>query len=59
MNRYDVCALILKEVGLEDIIWKLLEKDYDKYKNNSRDIRLCTAKVKSYNIKFFRIRKWN
>lgn len=52
LNRYDVCALILKEVGLEDRIGELLEKDNDKYKNNSRDIRLCTDKVKSYNIKF-------
>ncbi|MBU3073655.1 SDR family oxidoreductase [Clostridium estertheticum] len=52
LNRYDICSLILKEVGLEHKIDELLEKDYDKYKNHSRDIRLCTDKINNYNINF-------
>ncbi|MBW9150941.1 sugar nucleotide-binding protein [Clostridium estertheticum] len=52
LNRYDICSLILKEVGLEHRIDELLEKDYGKYKNHSRDIRLCTDKIKNYNMNF-------
>ena len=52
LSRYDICSLILKEIGLEHKIDKLLEKDLDKYKSHSRDIRLCTDKIKKYNIEF-------
>ena len=52
LNRYDTCCLILKEVGLGHRIDELLEKDLDKYKDNTRDIRLCTDKIKSYGIEF-------
>jgi len=52
LNRYDICSLILKEIGLEYRIPELLEMDLEKYKDNTRDIRLCTDKIKSHNLKF-------
>jgi len=52
LNRYDICSLILKEVGLEYRIEELLEKDLEKYKDNTRDIRLCTDNIKSYGLEF-------
>lgn len=52
LNRYDICSLILKENGLEHRIEELLEKDLEKYKNHTRDIRLCTDKIKSQGLEF-------
>ena len=52
LSRYDICSLIIKEVGLEHRIEELLEKDLEKYKNHTRDIRLCTDKIRSYGLNF-------
>ena len=52
LSRYDICSLILKEIGLEHRIDELLEMDLEKYKDHTRDIRLCTNKIKSYGINF-------
>ncbi|HEY8889972.1 MAG TPA: sugar nucleotide-binding protein [Clostridium sp.] len=52
LSRYDICALILKEIGLEYKIDELLEKDLEKYKDHPRDVRLCTDKIKSYGLEF-------
>jgi len=54
LSRYDICSLIIKEVGLEHRMVELLEKDLDKYKNHKRDIRLCADKIKSYGFEFSR-----
>ncbi|WP_291634933.1 sugar nucleotide-binding protein [Clostridium sp.] len=52
LSRYDICSLIFKEVGLEHRINELLEVDLEKYKEHTRDIRLCTDKIKSYGLEF-------
>jgi len=52
LSRYEICHLILKEVGLEYRIGELLEKDSEKYKDHPRDVRLCTDKIKSYGLEF-------
>ncbi|MGH4121270.1 SDR family oxidoreductase [Clostridium sp.] len=52
LSRYDICSLIFKEVGLEHRINELLEADTEKYKEHTRDVRLCTDKIKSYGLKF-------
>lgn len=52
LSRYDISSLILKKVGLEHRIEELLEKDLEKYKNHTRDVRLCTNKIKSYGLEF-------
>jgi len=52
LSRYDICALILKEIGLEYRIDELLEKDLEKYKDHPRDVRLCTDKIKNYGLEF-------
>ncbi|MGK0465360.1 SDR family oxidoreductase [Clostridium sp.] len=52
LSRYDICSLIFKEVGLEHRINELLEADLEKYKEHTRDIRLCTDKIKSYGLEF-------
>ena len=44
--------IILKEVGVEHRIEELLEMDTIKYKDHTRDIRLCTDKIKSYGLEF-------
>jgi dTDP-4-dehydrorhamnose reductase len=52
LSRYDICSLIFKEVGLEHRISELLEADTEKYKEHTRDVRLCTDKIKSYGLEF-------
>ena len=52
LSRYDMCCFILKEVGLEHRIDELVEKDLEKYKDHTRDVRLCTDKIKSYGLEF-------
>lgn len=52
LSRYDICSLILKEIGLEDRTNELLEMDSEKYKDHARDVRLCTDKIKSYGLEF-------
>jgi len=52
LNRYDICSLIFKEVGLQHRIEDLLEVDSEKYKEHTRDVRLCTDKIKSYGLEF-------
>lgn len=52
LNRYDICSLIFNEVGVEHRKEELLEVDLEKYKNHIRDIRLCTDKIKNYDLEF-------
>ena len=52
LTRYDISALIFKEVGVQHRIEELLEVDIEKYKEHTRDIRLCTDKIKSYGLEF-------
>ena len=52
LSRYDICSLILKEIGLEHRTYELLEVDFEKYKDHVRDVRLCTDKIKSYGLEF-------
>ena len=52
LNRYEICSLIFKEIGLDHRIEELLGKDLEKYKDHTRDIRLCTNKIKSYGLEF-------
>ena len=52
LNRYNICSLIIKEIGLEDKTDELLEKDLEKYKIHTRDIRLCTDKIRNYGLNF-------
>ena len=52
LNRYDICSLIFKEVGLEHRIEELFEVDKEKYKDHTRDVRLCTNKIKSFELEF-------
>lgn len=52
LSRYEVVKLIIKELGFKDSLEELLEADNEKYKENPRDIRLNTDKIKRYGIKF-------
>lgn len=51
-STYDIACLILKELGLENRINQLIEKDIAKYKDQPRDIRLCTDKIRQFGINF-------
>lgn len=52
LSRYDITAYILKELGLEDRIESLIEKDEEKYKDQPRDVRLNTDKIRKYDFYF-------
>ncbi|MFD3157851.1 SDR family oxidoreductase [Haloimpatiens sp. FM7330] len=52
LSRYEVVKLIFEEMGLSERIDELLFKDSEKYKENPRDIRLNTDKLKQYGIEF-------
>lgn len=52
LSRYDITCLILKELGLEERIDELVEKDTQKYKDHARDVRLCTDKLRKCGIEF-------
>ncbi|PKM96330.1 MAG: NAD(P)-dependent oxidoreductase [Firmicutes bacterium HGW-Firmicutes-1] len=52
LSRYDITAHILKELGLENRIDALIEKDTDKYSDHPRDARLCTDKIRQFGFHF-------
>ncbi len=52
LSRYDITCHILKNMGLEDRIKDLIEKDTEKYKAKARDVRLCTDKIRRYGLTF-------
>lgn len=52
LSRYDISLLIFKYLNLETKADNLLIPDNKKYKENPRDIRLSTDKLKSYGFKF-------
>lgn len=52
LSRYEVVKLIIEELGLGYKLDDLLEGDFEKYKENPRDIRLNTDKAASHGIIF-------
>lgn len=52
LSRYDAACLVLKELGLSHRINELIEKDEEKYNGHPRDVRLTTAKIRSFGIDF-------
>lgn len=52
LSRYDIVCFILKELGLENKIDQIVEKDCNQYASNPRDIRLNTDKTKKFGITF-------
>ena len=51
-NRYEIVCHIFRELGLEQRISELVLKDEEKYKNNCRDVRLDTSKIREAGISF-------
>ena len=51
-SRYDIVCFILKELGLEDRIAEVVEKNTEKYKDQARDIRLNTDKIEKFGVEF-------
>lgn len=52
LSRYDIVCHILNELGLGDRIEDLIEIDTEKYKDQNRDIRLNTDKIKQFGLIF-------
>lgn len=52
LSRYEVVKLIIEELGFGYKLGDLLEGDFEKYKENPRDIRLNTDKAATYGITF-------
>jgi dTDP-4-dehydrorhamnose reductase len=52
LNRYEVVCLILRELGLEERIDELVEKDAEKYRDRARDARLNTEKIRKRGFHF-------
>lgn len=52
LSTYDIALLILKEIGLDHKADIYLEKDFEKYKELPRDLRINNNKLKSYGIAF-------
>ncbi|NOY07667.1 MAG: NAD(P)-dependent oxidoreductase [Spirochaetes bacterium] len=52
ISRYKIVKLIFKELGLEERTGELLIEDTEKYKDNPRDVRLNTEKLKKHGIIF-------
>ena len=52
LNRYEVVSLILRELGLENRIPDLIERDDVKYADTPRDARLDTSKIESPGFRF-------
>lgn len=52
LSRYEVVKLIITQIGQENRIDELLEKDDKKYKDHPRDIRLSTKKLSRAGITF-------
>lgn len=52
LSKYEITAYILKELGLDDKIDELLEKDEVSYKDSPRDVRLNTSKIQDQGIHF-------
>ena len=46
-SRYDIVKFILEELGLGDSLSMCLKEDTEKYLDNSRDVRLNTAKAEA------------
>lgn len=51
-SRYEIVCFILKELGLESRISELVHNDLEKYRDNPRDIRLNTDRLKKEGIRF-------
>ncbi|WP_461204769.1 SDR family oxidoreductase [Clostridium sp. DL1XJH146] len=52
LSRYEITCHILKELGLENKVDLLVEKDTEKYKTNPRDVRLNCEKLSNLGFKF-------
>ncbi|GAA0740882.1 SDR family oxidoreductase [Clostridium oceanicum] len=52
LNRYECACLVLKGLGLENRLDCLIKKDFEKYKDKPRDLRISNQKLKDQGIKF-------
>ncbi|GAA0180225.1 dTDP-4-dehydrorhamnose reductase [Clostridium sediminicola] len=52
LSRYKITCHILKELGLEERISLLIEKDIEKYKDAPRDVRLDCNKISKLGFNF-------
>jgi dTDP-4-dehydrorhamnose reductase len=51
-SRYEIVNFILEELGLEERIEKVVNKNTEKYAKKARDIRLNTDKIRGHGVKF-------
>lgn len=52
LSRYEIVKVIFEKLGYSNKLNELLEADFEKYKENPRDIRLNTDKAAKYGINF-------